>query len=215
MSTIPVLGAFGAVVFPGMSCRILLTSEPALAAVRAVVEKPGGREIAVFATRTPNPQDDTDLYAVGTVAGLVRARHCPCCGRWVVHLRGRNRARALEYVRWEPFREARVESLVERSAEGPLVTALALAVRKATKELHMRRPQCLHAVQAGAALRASRGADELPGAVSELFAHLPLAERQALLEAEPLSKQLEQVLLVLHRLLAKSDGQGRAKDWES
>lgn len=217
MSTIPVLGAMGAVLFPGMRCGILLASGPALAAVRAVLEGPPKGGIAVFATRAANPRGREDLYSVGTIAQIVGLTKRRCCGRWVVNLRGAGRARALEYVRWEPFREADVEPLVESAEEPLIVDALASAVRRAVTQLHDRKPRCLHAMRAHEAVLASSRASDLAGAVSDLLVHLPLQENQRLLEAEPLTAQLGEVLAHVRALLAPLEGtpqqtEGRARD---
>ena len=217
MSTIPVLGAMGAVLFPGMRCGILLASGHAMAAVRAVLEGPPKGRIAVFATRSSNPRARDDLYSVGTIAQIVSLTKRRCCGRWVANLRGAERARSLEYVRWEPFREAHVEQLVESADEPLVVEALASAVRRAVIQLHDRKPRCLHASRARAAVLASHKASELAGAVSDLLVHLPIEDHQRLLEAEPLAAQLGEVLAHVRGLLVQVEGdapkrEGRARD---
>jgi len=191
--TIPVLGAVRAVLFPGMRCGILLATAHAMAAVRAVIEGASDGQIAVFATRTSDPREPDDLYSIGTIAQVVRLTKCRCCGRWVANLRGAGRARSLEYVRWEPFREAQVE-------------ALALAVRRAVMHLHGRRPRCQHANRARAAVHGSKAPSQLAGAVADLLVHLPIEEHQRLLEAEPLTTQLGEILVHLRALLAQVEG---------
>jgi ATP-dependent Lon protease len=216
--TIPVLGTMGAVVFPGMRCGVLLATAHAMAAVRAGLEGPSKGQIAVFATRTSDPRERDDLYLIGTIAQIVSLTKHRCCGRWVANLRGVGRARSLEYVRWEPFREAHVERFAESAGQPLVVDALASAVRRAVTQLHDRSPRCQHSSRARAAVQASDSASELAGAVADLLRHLPVEEHQKLLEAESLTTQLGEVLAHLHALLArvKADAPGpksRARDF--
>ncbi|MGD0674538.1 MAG: LON peptidase substrate-binding domain-containing protein [Polyangiaceae bacterium] len=212
MSTIPVLGAMGAVLFPGMRCGILLATPQAKAAVRAVIEGPRPKQIAVFATRTPEPRDRDDLYSVGTFAQVVSLTRRRCCGRWVANLRGAGRARSIEYVQWEPFRTAEVEPLAESTGQSLVVEALGSAIRRAVTQLHERKPGCRHASGAWSALKAPIAACELAGAAAGLLRHLPVEEHQRLLEAEPLATQLEGVLAHLHGLLAQAEGEIRSPE---
>jgi ATP-dependent Lon protease len=204
--TIPVLGAVRAVLFPGMRCGILLATAYAMAAVRAVIEGASDGQIAVFATRTSDPREPDDLYSIGTIAQVVSLTKCRCCGRWVANLRGAGRARSLEYVRWEPFREAQVEELAEAAGQPLIDEALALAVRRAVMHLHGRRPRCQHANRARAAVHGSKAPSQLAGAVADLLVHLPIEEHQRLLEAEPLTTQLGEILVHLRALLAQVEG---------
>jgi len=205
VTAIPVLASLGGVVFPGMRCGFLLATDPAMAAVRAVVGGSDQGRIAVFAARVADPRSHEDLYPVGTVAQITAVTKSACCGRWVAILRGRERIRSVEYVRWEPFREARVTRLADPPQDAPLEEALASAIRRTVTELTARRPRCLHAARARAAVLASGSACDLPGAVAGLFVHLPVADRQALLEAEPLGARLEAVLDRLHALLESAE----------
>jgi Lon protease-like protein len=202
-----------------MRCGVLLATAHARAAVRAVLEgRPSTGQIAVFATRTSDPRERDDLYSIGTIAQIVSLTKRRCCGRWVANVRGVQRARSLECVRREPFREANVEPLAESVGQPLVVEALASAVRRAVTQLHARRPRCQHASRARAAMQASHPAPELAGAVVDLLMQLPIAEHQRLLEAEPLAAQLEEVLAHLHSLLARVEGdapgpESRARDF--
>jgi ATP-dependent Lon protease len=207
----------GAVLFPGMRCRILLATNHAMAAVRAVLEGSERRQIAVFASRTPDPRQPDELYSIGTVAQLVALTKRRCCGRLVANLKGMDRARAIEYTRWEPFREATIERLAESAEPAAVVDALASAVRRAVTQLHDAKPLCQHARRARAAVQGSRGASELAGAIADLLSHLPVEEHQRLLEAEPLAMQLGDLLAHLRTLLAEGEAnragsEGRARD---
>jgi len=200
---LPVLGIRGEVLFPGMRARILLSTAHAQAAVRASLERGYGGRVGVFATLAAGSGDPEpeDLHKVGTVGRLCCLKRCMRCGRWVAQLRGISRIRTSEYVRSEPFREAQVELLTEMTCETALLQALATELHRAVVRMHTCRPLCEHAGRARAALHTSLP-DELPGGVADLLAHLPVSDRQTLLEVEPLTARLEGVLAHVHGLLA-------------
>lgn len=151
----------------------------------------------------PRDSERDHLYSVGSTARIVDLNWCPCCHRWVVHLRGVMRVRSVEYVRWQPFWEARVELLTESSTQGSHIDAVAAAVRRAVVELSVRKPRCRYACRTLPDVEASDLANDLPGAVANLLIHLKVAKRQALLEMEPLRARLEAALAELHRLFGQ------------
>jgi Lon protease-like protein len=189
-----------------MRCEIMLATPRALAAVQSAVEAEQGPHIAVFATRGASPADREDFYSIGTLARIVNLGMRSCCHRWVTQVIGQQRVRSLEYVRCDPFREARVEPLVESVGEPLLVEGLSLAVRRAILNLQARRPRCNRTRRARAAVERAATMKDMAAAVADLLVELPVEQRQALLEAEPLNAQLQLMLAHLHGLEVQNGG---------
>jgi ATP-dependent Lon protease len=202
--TLPALSLLRTVFFPGMRCPVLLQGERACAALRVALEGTPGRAVAVF-TAQPGARLDAEpeqLFGVGTIARVSEAFRRPCCGRWSAVFQGLARVRAIAYVRVEPFREVRWELLEDAGEDPSLVRGRASAIGEVARDLNRLFPRCEHTQRAVAQVRDAGAPDELPGAVIDLLGHLPIEERQRLLETEPLSARLEATLELLRRRLA-------------
>jgi ATP-dependent Lon protease len=202
LDAVPVLSVLRMVMFPGMRCSVLLRNARAIAALKAAVD--GEQLVGVFASRVRTTRDPEpkDLYEIGTVARVRALTLRSCCGQWVTELEGLARARTMGYVRTQPFREAHVEPIPEQRDDAlvPLIEAIrGVAIRMI--DLF---PSCEHVGRTVASVVATtRLPEEVPGAVADLLQHLPVDERQRLLETEPLRVRLEVVLHIISTRLAQ------------
>lgn len=205
--SLPAFSLSRAVLFPGMRCAVLLATGRACAALHASMAREQQRTVAVFAARTPgtNDPEPANLYRVGTAARVLSLSHRPCCGRWLAELEGVTRVRSVEYIRLEPFREVLSEPISDPPEALPVLDALASQLRTTVLRTNALFPRCAHATQAVARVRDVRRLEDLPGAVYDLLLHLGVADRQRLLETEPLSARLEATYREIHARLTRHD----------
>lgn len=204
---VPAFSSVRLVMFPGASCSILVQGGRAWRALDAVREL-SNPIVALFAARNgPNPDPDADeLYEVGTLARVLNFSQRPCCGKWVAELEGLARVHSCSYVRDEPYREVRVGYLCDPSEDSPLLRQLALAVEHAAMKFRSRYPECHHTVNAIRRLQEVSDPADVPGAVAELLLHIPVCERQKILEMTSVAARLEAVLVHLHGHMATVGG---------
>ncbi len=199
---LPVVALRDLVFFPYMVLPLLIGRPRSVAALGRAEEEDG--LLLLLAQRTPEIEEPgpDDLHHVGTVARILEITRLPD-GTARVVFEGLGRSRALELSGGEHGFEATLEIFapLERDGEGPSdpdTEALVRGVLKLFEEyvhLHERLP------------------DELGGTLAAVedrvrMAHLvaghllvPVAEKQALLEAEELTQQLERLREVLLREL--------------
>jgi len=166
------------------------------AAQQAVREQ---RQVLVVQQRDPEAADPAgpDLYAVGTVANILRYVTDPQGGHHIV-CQGTQRFRITEFVPGWPYLVARGTPLPEPVAEGSEIEARTVLLRQQMLETLQLLPQ------APAELEQAIQAISAPGALSDLAAAYMDAkpqEKQEVLETLDLTARIEKVLrLIGHRL---------------
>lgn len=199
VAELPVLGSAQLVMFPGMRCAVHLHHGRAARAVEAAIS--GGGVVGVFAARAPEA-----LHDVGTAARVVNYGMRSCCGRPVADLQGMGRVRLVEWARLEPHRVASCVAAPDPAEAPAELEAVALAIAGSVRTIRAAFPRCQHVGQVAERLAAGVAPAELAGVVAPLLGHLSVAERQRLLELEPLSARLgaalEALVARLHRASA-------------
>lgn len=204
LSELPTLVTKNVVLFPAMRCVVHLGNARAFSAIEAALRRPGG-QVAVLACSAEPP---FDACSIGTVARILNFGRQSCCQRWVADLEGQARVRVDSWLPEKPFREARCTRLVN-SVTDPSLHELVSAIHAEARRLRDLFPACVHARRAVERLTKRGGPGHLPGAVGDLLLHLSMAERQRLLELEPLGARLEATLASLHTRPSRSS----APEW--
>ena len=128
---LPILALRNTVLFPGVVLPITLGRDASLQLVKEASEQ--DRLIGVVAQRNreqeaPAPED---LYDIGTVAEILKLIKMPDGSKSII-IQGKRRIRITEYVETEPYFRAKVEPIVEPTAEENLELE---AVTRSIKEL--------------------------------------------------------------------------------
>lgn len=199
VAQVPVLTPGSLVLFPAMRCLVHLTSIEALAAVRAASEPIGGGWIAIFAARP-----DIGHNRVGTLARVEEPSKVGCCDRWTVSVDGLQRVQARAFLPGGAFLQVRCEPLPEVPEDPLRFLCLADAITEAVRQMAGLFPRCRHTTTTLARVRDGVRPSDLPGVVQDLLLALPIDDRQALLETDPLSTRLDRTLGALHGLIAES-----------
>ena len=161
------------------------------------------RLVALFAA-SDLERDPNELHAVGTLTRVHAFSKRPCCGKWVAKLEGLVRVRTSNYLREVPYREARVEYVLDSLEDSTLQQSLVLAVEQAVLRFRSLYPECHHTANAIGRLRAISEPSDVPGAVADLLLCVPVRERQQLLEMTSVTARLETILGHLHAFLASA-----------
>lgn len=204
---VPAFSGVQLVLFPGAACSILVHSLRAWHALK-VAQQRTDPLVALFASRTwPDPDIETDdLYEIGTLARIQDFSERPCCGWWIAELEGLVRVRARRYLRDLPYREAQLRYLSDPPEDQAIVRPLSAAIGQAASAFGRRHPECRHVSHAIRRLQAEIDPAEVPGAVAELLLHLPVRERQEILEMESIVARLQAVLFHLQAHLTATSG---------
>lgn len=183
----------GMVLFPGVVLPLTIGRERSIAAAKEAVGSE--REIGLIlqrdaATELPGP---ADLYAVGTVAPILRYVTAPEGAHNIV-CQGKERFRVIDYVEGHPFLAARVERIEEREIESKEIEARVLRLKHQAAEAFEFVPEApeelVHAVRTTTA----------PGALADLVASyldFKPEERQEVLEIFDLQERLDKVIELL------------------
>ncbi|MFN7976219.1 MAG: endopeptidase La [Acidobacteriota bacterium] len=186
------------VLFPGVVMPLHIGRPASLKAIEDAVRNEVPLGILAQRDSTNDTPGPSDLYAIGTVADVLRILVSPE-GTPVVLMRGRERFRILEALKTEPFLSARVERLKDPRPDSQELEARLVNLRKLWGKLLEVMPQPVPELAA-----AVEGLDE-PGLVVDVIAstlEVPFAEKQQLLETldmdvrvravtEKLSRQIE------------------------
>ena len=185
------------VLFPEVVFPISIGRPQSVAAAQQAVRE--HRQVLVVQQRDPESADPAgpDLYAVGTVANILRYVTDPQGGHHIV-CQGVQRFRISEFVPGWPYLVARGSALPEPEAQGAEIEARALLLRQQMLETLQLLPQ------APAELEQAIQAITAPGALADLAAAYMDAkpqEKQEVLETLDLTARIEKVLrLIGHRL---------------
>ena len=182
----------GMAMFPGVVLPIAVGRDRSVRAIQAAVR--AGEPVGVLLQREPDIQEPgpTDLYEVGTLAGILQYFKGPDGSHHVI-AQGRERFRVVEYLQREPLLLARIESLGDEGdpeEPSPAVDALVLHLKEEAHralELLPHKPEDLDE-----ALQNT----ESPSALTDMvatFIELPAAEKQDILETLDLEERMRKV----------------------
>jgi len=130
-SVIPILPVRDVVVYPFMILPLFVGRDKS---IRAVDEALSRDRLILLAVQKDAEAEDpaaADIYTTGTVAMIMRMLKMPD-GRVKILVQGVSRARVVEYLRHEPYFEARIQEVVEPEvgAATPDVEALIRSVKE-------------------------------------------------------------------------------------
>jgi ATP-dependent Lon protease len=200
---VPVLGAGRLVLLPGMRCQVHLRNTPSQKALVIAAER--ASDIALFASRFEAElgRGVGHFHGVGTLARVVDIGRSRCCDRPAAELEGVARVSVDEWLRLDPFREARC-SLLDPPRSDAGAPRLAFEIAALAQRLRTRFAHCVHTSEAAGRVASASTPEAILGAVGGLLLHLPTLERQQLLESDSLAASLEHVLVALHERLVTS-----------
>lgn len=204
---LPVLPVRDVVLFNYMILPLFIGREKSVKTVEASVEH--GRRLLVLAQRDETTEDPTpdDLYSKGAIVQIMRVHKVPD-SRIKILVQGVARAKVEEFTRQEPFLEAKVKILPERTANpsDPGVEALMRSVREQSEKVLSARgissPEILNVLQS---------VDD-PGRLADLIAanlRIKVAEAQDILETDNPVKRLGKINNILNHELQVASLQAR------
>jgi ATP-dependent Lon protease len=194
---LPILPLRNSVLFPGGVLPLAVGRQKPIALVKDAVR--GDQMIGVVTQRKAEEEDPgaTDLYAMGTVARIVKLVEMGEDNySLVVH--GLARFHVLELVQESPYLKVRVEAEEEdkTAAENVEVQALGINLKKLAREVIELMPDLPPAATELVKLITH------PGHLADLIAanvDVPIEERQAVLETVDLKERMKLVLELLNR----------------
>lgn len=187
---LPVLPVRDVVIFNYMILPLFIGREKSVHAVDAALQN--GRHLLVCAQKEEGTEDPRpeDLYQVGTVVQVMRMLKMPD-SRVKILVQGVSRARVEAFSRVEPYLEARIATMSERTAvTDATVEALLRSVREQSEKV-----LTLRGLSSPDVLAVLQGVDD-PGRLADLIAanmRLKTAEAQRILETED---PIERLMLV-------------------
>ncbi len=211
---LPIVAMRSGVLFPGMSLPISAARPQTLRAIEAALREPD-HHVFVVAQRDDGEEIKPDgLYAIGTIATVASLQRGLGGARLI--LEGNERGIAVRVTAKDGYLVATVAPATEApplDATDPTFIALHREVRDRAAELARRRGVPEEAVEQMLAQINE------PGRLADLVAgylEVPVAERQALLEAFAIEDRLRRVVILVQRqievLAAQEDIQSRVKE---
>jgi ATP-dependent Lon protease len=206
----------GAVLFPGTVLPITIGRPRSIAAAQEAVR----REVPVGLILQRDAQVDdpgpSDLYRVGTVAGVLRYLTAPDGSHHMV-CQGQHRCRVIEFVPGYPFLVARVERIAESEVRTAELEARLLHLKTQAREALELLPQA--PPELAAALQGITNGGQLADLVASVM-DLEPAEKQEILETFEVLPRMKRVSeLLAHRIevlrLSRQIGQQTKETMES
>ena len=185
------------VLFPGVVAPLSISRATTIAGAQEAARTE--RKIGLLLQRQPDIEDPTpaDLYAIGTVAGILRYVTTQTGGHQLV-VEGERRFRVLDFQPGLPFHLARVEYLPPSQAGGADIEARALTLKRLARSAL----ELLPAVppELASALQSAESPELLADLIAS-FLDIKPADKQVLLETVDLRTRLERVAtLVAQRI---------------
>ncbi len=191
---LPVLTDMATVLFPGMRWSLPLRENHHCSTIRSAVASHDG-VLAVFTARAKKTASNRyNLYEVGTLARVTNLVRCSCCGEATAQIVGLRRVRAISFADKDDFHLVGFTPIADHSEDPETIGALVSAVRDAATTMNRLFPRCRYTTRANEYGRMVNAPEDLLGAIIDLLFYLPVAERQRLLEMDPLSARLEWAL---------------------
>lgn len=206
---LPVLSVRDVVVFNYMILPLFIGREKSVRAVEAALA--GKRHMLVCTQKDEHQEEPSpeDLFSVGTVVHIMRMLKMPD-GRIKVLVQGVNRAHVEAYTQREPYFEARVSILEERTPEeNPTLEALLRTVRDQSEKV-----LSLRGLPASDITSILQSVQE-PGRLADLVAsnmRLKIEEAQHILEAVDPVERLEKVNTLLQKEVEVATVQARIQN---
>jgi ATP-dependent Lon protease len=192
---VPIMPLKEMVIFPKMILPMIVGEERLARLVdEAVVKDRFIGLVAIRESRAEEPKPE-DLYQVGMVALIQKMLKMPD-GSLRLLIQGISRMRIIEFIRREPFLDARIEPLEDEIEEGMELQALTVNIKGLFKRLLEMSPN-LPSELGIIALNV-----EHPGNLADLVAanlNVKMEDKQGVLEALKVKERMEKVLKLLNR----------------
>jgi ATP-dependent Lon protease len=197
-SELPVLPVKGIVLFPEMAVPVLVGKDRSKRLVDEALV--GERLVVVMAAKDQTVEDPgaDDLYAVGTVAQIVKKITFPN-ETYQVIIRGIEKVRIVEYAQTEPYLRGKIVALEEQRETDKETEAMVLNIRKLFQrviELSSLPPEMAVVV-----MNVEEAADVASLVASTL--DVPVEQKQQLLEVTNLKEELEKITVFLNQQIEK------------
>jgi ATP-dependent Lon protease len=190
-----ILPVRNAVLFPGVVLPVSIAGKAALAAAQEAVRTQ--RRVGLLLQTDPNVEDPgTDaLNRVGTAASIVRFITAPDGSHHLI-CQGEERFTVLDFVSYEPFLVARIETHKEPTVFDKEIEARGVNLREKAIEAVQLLPQA-----PGELTDAIRNIESIPALADMIasFMDLKLADKQDILATFDLKTRLDRVLSLLGR----------------
>jgi ATP-dependent Lon protease len=190
-----ILPVRNAVLFPGVVLPVSIAGKAALAAAQEAVRTQ--RRVGLLLQTDPNLEDPgTDaLNRVGTAASIVRFITAPDGSHHLI-CQGEERFTVLDFVSYEPFLVARIETHKEPTVFDKEIEARGVNLREKAIEAVQLLPQA-----PGELTDAIRNIESIPALADMIasFMDLKLADKQDILATFDLKTRLDRVLSLLGR----------------
>ena len=183
------------VIFPHMVAPLVVGRKRSIQALEDAMEKKTDILLVTQRKSTVDDPEINDLYAFGTLATVMQLLRLPD-GTIKALVEGKSRAKIISYVPHDNFLQAEVEERIDIPEHSAALQAYERELRKFFDEFAASNKKI------GREVLSSVKAIENPFKLLNIIcAHLPLKsdEKQAILEAEPLTTRMEKVLEILNR----------------
>ena len=191
---LPVMPLKNTVLFPGVIIPITVGRDKS---IRAVTKSQDGERYIVVLTQKDHKTEDptfADLYQTGTVARIVKLLKMPDGSNTVI-LQGRKRCLVTEWIKNEPFLEARISKREHFASNKPIeYEAMIKSIQEKSRKIVELSPQIPNEAQL--LLRNINNDRFLLHFISANI-NIPIEQKQQLLEMDDLHKKAETILIHL------------------
>jgi len=183
------------VIFPHMVAPLVVGRKKSIQALEDAMEKKTDILLVTQKKAAIDDPDGEDLYDFGTLATVMQLLRLPD-GTIKALVEGKSRAKIVSYLPNDNFLQAEVEERLETAEQATAIIAYERELRKFFDEFAVSNKKIGREV-----LNSIKAIDNPFKLLNVICAHLPLKsdEKQAILEAEPLSVRMEKVLEILNR----------------
>lgn len=189
------------VIFPHMVAPLVVGRKKSIQALEDAMEKKTDILLVTQKKAAVDDPDVEDLYEFGTLATVMQLLRLPD-GTIKALVEGKARAKIISYLPNDNFLQAEVEERAETQEQATALLAYERELRRFFDEFAASNKKIGREV-----LNSIKAIDNPFKLLNVICAHLPLKsdEKQAILEAEPLSKRMDKVLEILNREIELSE----------
>jgi ATP-dependent Lon protease len=183
------------VIFPHMVAPLVVGRKKSIQALEDAMEKKTDILLVTQKKAAVDDPDIEDLYEFGTLATVMQLLRLPD-GTIKALVEGRSRAKIISYLPNDNFLQAEVEERRDSPEQATALLAYERELRRFFDEFAASNKKIGREV-----LNSIKAIDNPFKLLNVVCAHLPLKsdEKQAILEAEPLTTRMDKVLEILHR----------------
>jgi ATP-dependent Lon protease len=183
------------VIFPHMVAPLVVGRKKSIQALEDAMEKKTDILLVTQKKAAVDDPDIEDLYEFGTLATVMQLLRLPD-GTIKALVEGRSRAKIISYLPNNNFLQAEVEERSDSPEQATALLAYERELRRFFDEFAASNKKIGREV-----LNSIKAIDNPFKLLNVVCAHLPLKsdEKQAILEAEPLTTRMDKVLEILHR----------------